>query len=231
MYGNSCRPAATHRFGALWAAFSLLTLSGCISTTLVERWRDASFAGPPLHKVLVVGVQQDSGRRRIWEDGMVIALARERVQATPSYRLFPDKAPSADELAATATREGFDGVLATHLVEASGQYYGAAPYGPYPYGPYYGGYFGPYYGPYGYGWRPRSYGYWGWPYGPDYVDFVRRSDYQTDVFAVDAAGGKLIWSAMTRSFDLTSAAAATDEISRVLVPQLGRDGILVSARH
>jgi hypothetical protein len=48
---------------------------------------------PALHKVLVVGVQKDQGRRRVWEDGMVAALTHEGVQATPSYQVFPDKAP------------------------------------------------------------------------------------------------------------------------------------------
>jgi hypothetical protein len=222
MYANWCRPAGTGRFRALWAALGLLALSGCISTSLVEHWRDASFAGAPLHKVLVVGVQKDGGRRRIWEDGMVGALTHEGVQATPSYRVFPDQAPSADELAATATREGFDGVLATHFVDRSTAVYGGM-YGPdYPYGPY---------GYAGLGWRRRYYGYWDWAYGPGYVDVQRRADYQTDVYAVDAAGGRLIWSGLTRSVDLTSATAVTDQISRVLVPQLGHDGILVGARH
>src|ERR1700690_1048742 len=111
MYGNSSRPFAAGRRSLLLGTLSLLALSGCISTALVEHWRDASFAGPPLHKVLVVGVQKDGGRRRIWEDGMVAALTHVGVQATPSYRVFPDQAPTADELAATASREGFDGVF------------------------------------------------------------------------------------------------------------------------
>jgi hypothetical protein len=226
MYGNSCALAGTSRFKLLWAAVGLLALSGCISTALIEHWRDASFAGPPLHKVLVVGVQRDGGRRRIWEDGMVGALAHGGVQATPSYRVFPDKAPSADELAATASREGFDGVLATHFVEASKQVYWGGGFGPYGgYGPYGG--FGPYGG---YGGRR---GYWGgygdWGYGPGYIGVERRADYQTDVFAVDGAGGRIIWSGITRSVDLSSAATVTDQISRVLVPQLGREGILVGA--
>jgi len=224
MYANSCRPIGASPLRALWAALGLLALSGCISTSLVEHWRDAAFAGPPLHKVLVVGVQKDGGRRRIWEDGMVAALTREGVQATPSYRIFPDKAPSGDELAATATREGFDGVLATHFLEASRQVNWGAGYGPYyPYGPY---------GEFGFGWRRRYWGYPDWAYGPGYVNVERRADYQTDVFGVDAAGGKLIWSGITRSVDLSSAASVTDQISRVLVPTLGRDGILVGgAKH
>jgi len=220
MYGNSGRPSRAGRRTLLLGAVSLLGLSGCISTALVEHWRDASFTGPPLHKVLVVGVQKDGGRRRIWEDGMVAALTHEGVQATPSYRVFPDKAPSADELAATATHEGFDGVLATHFLEATKSYYWGS-YGPNaPYGAY---------GQFGLGWRHRYFGYWDWAYSPGYVDVQQRADYQTDVFGVDAAGGKLIWTGITRSVDLSSSAGVTDEISRVLVPELGREGILAGA--
>jgi hypothetical protein len=205
----------------LWGALGLLALTGCVSTSLIEHWRDASFAGPPLHKVLVVGVQKDGGRRRIWEDGMVAALTRQGVPATASYQIYPDKAPSAEELAATATREGFDGVFATHFIQASRAVY-AAPYGPwYPYGPYGG-----------IGWRARYWDYWEWAYGPGYVDVERRADYQTDVFAVDAAGGRMVWSGITRSVDLSSAASVTDQISRVLVPELAREGILAGgAKH
>jgi hypothetical protein len=241
MYANSCRPALAGRFrvgstaiarlGALavLALLALSGLSGCISTSLVEHWRDTSFAGPPLHKVLVVGVQKDGGRRRIWEDGMVAALQRQGVQAMPSYRVFPEKAPTPDELESIAAREGFDGVLATHFIEASRQAY-FGPYGPYyPYGAY--GAYGPYgaygaYGAFGFGWHRRYLGYWDYAYGPGYVDVEQRLDYQTDVFAVDPAGGKLIWSGITRSVDLTSASGVTDQISRVLVPDLGHEGIL-----
>jgi len=44
---------------------ALLILSGCVNTSLIDRWRDPSYTGPPLHKVLVVGVQRDDGRRRL----------------------------------------------------------------------------------------------------------------------------------------------------------------------
>ena len=66
--------ASTHSrqpAGRILLGLVLLVLSGCVNTSLIDRWKDASFAGPPLHKVLVVGVQKDDGRRRLWEDGMV----------------------------------------------------------------------------------------------------------------------------------------------------------------
>ena len=75
--------------GRILLGLALLVLSGCVNTSLIDRWKDASFAGPPLHKVLVVGVQKDDGRRRLWEDGMVGALIHQGVQATASYVVFP----------------------------------------------------------------------------------------------------------------------------------------------
>ncbi|HWW20121.1 MAG TPA: hypothetical protein VNZ06_04900 [Steroidobacteraceae bacterium] len=183
----------------------LISLSACVSTSIVEHWRDPGFAGPALHKVLVVSVQRDQGRRRLWEEAMVAALAKHAVQAEASYQVFPDQAPSPEKLTAMATRDAFDGVVATHFVRA-GQHVTA-----------YGGW-----GPWDCCWRP-----WGWgAWGPGYVESDTLTDYQTDVYTIDASGGKLIWTAVTRSVDPSSAKSVTEGISRALVPQLTKEGIL-----
>jgi len=191
----------------------LLCLSACVSTSLIDRWKDPTFSGPALHRALVVGVQKDQGRRRVWEDGMVAALSHEGVQASASYTVFPDKAPTAEELASTAHRDGFDAVIASHFVGASQR-----------------NYWMPGYAGVGFGWQWRYWGYWDAVYGPGYVETEYRADYQTDIFTVDAAGGKLIWTGITRSVDLNSTQRTTDEISRVLVPELVKQGIL-TANH
>jgi hypothetical protein len=191
----------------------LLALSACVSTSLTERWKDAAYSAGPLHKVLVVGVQRDQGRRRIWEDAMGAALAQRGVQAEASYQVFPDQAPSPDQLSSIATRDGFDGVVATHFVSAQQRTY-VDPY---------------------VGWGCRRCGWgWGWGWGPPYGGYVESdylADYATDVFTVDATGGKLIWSGVTRSVDPSSTKAITDEISRVLVPNLVKDGILMGKKR
>jgi hypothetical protein len=186
----------------------LLALTGCVSTSLIDRWKDPAYAGPVLHKVLVVGVQKDQGQRRVWEDSMVAALGRRGVQAEASYQVFPDKAPGPDELTSIATRDAFDGVAATHFVTGSQRTYVTEGYPP------------------GWGWRNYWGPWWGSPFGPEYVETDYRADYQTDVFTVDPTGGKLIWSGVTRSLDPNSMRSITDEISQVLVPELIKDGIL-----
>jgi hypothetical protein len=195
---------------AMLALVSLL-LTGCLSTSLVERWRDAGFNGPALRHVLVVGVQRDAGRRRIWESSMVTALARQHIAATASYEIFADRAPNADQLSATAASRGFDGVLATHFVGEREQ-----------------ALWMPDYAGVGFGWRRRYFGYWDSIYGPGYVEPSYQTDFQTDVFTV-ADGGKLIWTGTTRSVDLSTIQATTDQISQVLVPELLRAGVLASS--
>jgi len=202
-------PAIRRRFRTvmqgpcLLTALLLLGLSGCISTSLVQNWRNPAFIGPPVHRVLVVGVQRDAARRRFWENSMVDALRRQHVDATPSYRLFPDRAPSAAQLAVTASRDGFDGILATHLVSGRTRNYWI-----------------PGYAEVGFGWRWRYAGYWGAVYGPGYAQSDYLADYQTDIFALAPRGGQLVWTGITRSIDLRSVAATTGQISRVLVPDL-----------
>ena len=188
-------------------------LSGCVSTSLVDQWKDPGYAGPPVHKVLVVGVQRDQGRRRVWEDAMVSALGRRGVQAEPSYQVFPDKAPKPEDLSSMAARDHFDGVVATHFVKER-QHIDSYPVGGW--GP---GWAGGGWGPgWGWGWEPWD--------SPGYIQTEYRTDYQTDVYTVDGDGGKLIWTAVTRSVDASSSRHVTEEISHVLVPKLVHDGIL-----
>jgi hypothetical protein len=139
---------------------------------------------------------------------MVAALAHQHIAATASYEIFADRAPNADQLGSTAAARGFDGVLATHIVAQREQIYwmpGDAGVG--------------------FGWRRRYYGDWDAAYGPGYAEPTVQSDFQTDVFTV-AGGGRLIWTGTTRSVDLTSIQTTTDQISRVLVPELVHTGVL-----
>jgi len=180
----------------------LLGLSGCASTTIVGRWSDPSFHGPGLHQVLVIGIQGDQRRRRLWEDAMVAALKSQGVAAAASYRVFPDRAPDADQLSSTAARRGFDGLVATHFVGTTAQMYWMP------------------------GYAGMGFGYWDATYGPGYVGPQYQSDYQTDIFTIGPDGGKLIWTGVTRSLDLSPRQNATAQISHALVPALRKAAIL-----
>jgi hypothetical protein len=201
------------RSRATLAAAALWLLAGCTSTSLVEKWQDAAFSGPPLQQLLVVSVERSDGRRRLFEDGMTAALARQSIRATASYTLLPDSVPQSAELSATAKREGYDGVLVLHQL-------GSSTHSNYTPG------------------SLRSYTVavptlngqytqvWQTIYEPGYSEIEQRLDYQTDLF--DTATGRLAWSATTRSIDLSSAKSITDDISRRVLPEMMNSRLLAA---
>src|SRR5262245_8309102 len=63
--------------------------AGCASTELVGQWKSPEFQGPPLRKVMVVGVTTQPGTRRIFEDEFSAALKAAGVDAVPSYTVIP----------------------------------------------------------------------------------------------------------------------------------------------
>lgn len=192
-----------------------LLLAACTSTSVLEKWRDNTYAGPALNRLMVVCIERSDGRRRIFEDAMVGTLIRRGIQADPSYRLLPNDVPERNVLSETARNGGFDGVLLLHPLGTSQrssytpgaiQYYPAI--------------------------RPTLDGkyreYWQAVYQPGASEIEQQLDYQTDLFA--ASSGQLVWSAATRSIDLTSAQSITMDIANRVLPELRQAGLLPAAR-
>jgi hypothetical protein len=86
-------------------------LSGCASSSLVDKWRDPSFQAQPLEKLLVISVRKDAAKRRIWEDAFADELVKRGMVATTSYSLFPDAPPDTHQVIATAQANGFEAIL------------------------------------------------------------------------------------------------------------------------
>ena len=98
--------------------FCLITLiQSCSTSVLVDVWNDPSYNEPPLKKILVISISKDPVRRRIWEDAFVSEFLRQGINATPSYKLFPDAVPDTDRVYSSVQANGFDGILViTHLI-------------------------------------------------------------------------------------------------------------------
>ena len=108
--------------GALCCFLALM--AGCASSELVDKWSDPSFQGPPLKKMLVISVSQNTTQRRNWEDAFSCELATHYVAGTPSYRVFPDAVPDTYQIMQIIRSDGFDGVLIIRRLppETSTQY-------------------------------------------------------------------------------------------------------------
>ena len=194
----------------------LLLLSACSSTRLVQSWQEPTFAGPPVQKVLVMGLFHDPLDRRFFEDEFAARISASGVQAVPSYTLIPNPEDFDEqrEVAAAVAQAGVDGVLITELKAVDKEEKYVPPRVEYATGPsmYAGGFYGHYY---------RSYQT---VYRPGYTKLDTIARVETSLYTT--ADNKLVWAAKTESMNPDSAKKAIGETARTLIKDMKQRGIL-----
>jgi hypothetical protein len=186
---------------------------GCASSTLVDKWHDPSFKAPPLSKMLVIAVRKEATKRRIWEDAFTGELVKHGVAATSSYSLFPDAPPDTNQVIATAQANGFDGILVilrlptetnTHYVQ--GYITVEQNVNSLSYWQRYGSYY-----------REIEH--------PGYVDSQKVAIRAIDV-TTTGNGGKMIWSATSRTPDPGSVTDVQRGIAGLVISELAQRSII-----
>jgi hypothetical protein len=78
----------------------VLFIVSCGGTQLTNLWKDPSYNGPPLKKLMVIAFRRDPVNRRMWEDAVVNAIGQQKSTASvvPSYQLFPNDVPPPDSV-------------------------------------------------------------------------------------------------------------------------------------
>ena len=192
---------------ALLLAACILAAGGCASTQLTNVWRDPSYTGGVLKSILVMGVSQEAGVRRIFEDEFAAKLNGVGVHAVASYLLIPQDGPAdRPTLDAAIAKAGADGVLITRLlrVERHSQY---AP--------------GSVIAVPAVGYRRNFHGY----YSSTWVQYAppQRFDYDIVVLETNLWQPKkdeLVWSGTTESFAPSDVRQATQEFADVIIKAL-----------
>jgi hypothetical protein len=204
--------------GAVAALGCLIGLMcGCASSSLVNKWHDPSFHAAPLGKMLVIAVRKDATMRRIWEDAFTGELVKHGVAALSSYSLFPDAPPDTNQIVATVQSNGFDGVLAvlrlptetnTHYVQGYTTIEQNVDYVTYwqRYGTYY---------------HEIDH--------PGYVDSQSVAIRTIDV-STTGNGGKMIWSATSRTPDPSSVTDLQRGVASLVTADLARQNIISSRK-
>jgi hypothetical protein len=192
-------------------------MCGCASSSLVDIWHDPSFQAPPLGKMLVIAVRKEATKRRIWEDAFTGDLVNHGVAATSSYSLFPDAPPDTNQVIATVQANGFDGILVilrlptetnTHYVQGYTtveQNVNSLSYW-HRYGTYY---------------REIEH--------PGYVDSQTVAIRAIDV-TTTRNGGKMIWSATSRTPDPGSVTDVQRGIAGLVISELAQRSIISSKK-
>ena len=203
------RITAKHLTACLFLAGSMV-LTGCASTSMVEQWKSPEFKGPPLTKIMVMGVSTQPGPRRIFEDEFSAALKAAGVQAVPSYTVIPQDGQAEQAVLEKALQElGADGVLVTRLVgreqktQVSPGFYQPVP----------------------------AMGFYGW-YSSAWVGYYEPPTvYQYDVVTADTSvygvnAGTLLWSGTTETFSPTDVAKETRGFAKIIIDALKKSGVI-----
>lgn len=81
------------------------------------KWIEPGFSGPPLRRLLVLGISRQAAVRRVFEDTVVALLVEQGTAATASYAAMTPDAPVERDTVAQAVRvTGADGVLVARLI-------------------------------------------------------------------------------------------------------------------
>lgn len=181
------------------------------STNLVKTWRDPTYTGREVKRVLVIGLTPNAENQQKFEQAVAERLAKIKVEPFIGYDVLP-RGQMADKetVVGVVKKLGIDIVLVTKLVTVRTE----AEYVPGSYAPppgYHGMY--PYY----------SYGYTA-VYSPGYVTQTQAVYLETNAY--DGPAEKLVWSGLTRTFDYSSIDSIAFSAAKSITIALADQGIL-----
>ena len=199
------------------AVFATTLLSSCSSTTMLSSWADPAYTGGKLGNVLIIGVAQNPGIRRQFEDTFAKNLKSQKSMGTVSYVTLQDPAAINEQTVGPVIQsQKITQVLVTRLVDRK-TVTSYVPPSVSTYAPAYPSY---YYG----GWS----GYYGASYStvvtPGYEYDTEYVSLETNVY--DVASGKLIWSGATETQMGGAASSHVAEFVSVIIGYMKRDKLL-----
>jgi hypothetical protein len=214
----------------IFIALVCICLTSCGSnTTIVSSWRDpnSTLATENFKKVIVVALAKDESTRRSTEN-RIAAINSAVLIPSYSYLNQANLNLTKEEKLSILQTEGFDGAITMRFIKAdketqyvpgTASYYGGMGYPGMGYG---------YMGGYGMGYG-AGFGGWYGAYAPAYYTpgYYQDNTYyyiETNIF--DLKNNKLVWSATTKSLDVSDTSTTVDEIMQACVNQMKADGYM-----
>ncbi|MEN8763097.1 MAG: hypothetical protein ABF290_11745 [Thiogranum sp.] len=191
----------------LLICFSVLLLSACSTTEVVNTWKDDS-QDQKFSNILVVAVSKVPAYRSLLEHELVGTIRKTGADAKATVDILPNT-DLIDEAAADATvkETGADGVMVVRLVDTKKEEV-YTPGTTYVQGGYGGRYNRGWYGYYGSGYQVMS--------TPGYSTEYNVSTVETTLF--DTATNKRVWSTITATTETTTAAAINSYLRAIGKP-------------
>jgi hypothetical protein len=187
------------------------------STKLITSWKNPEYSGARLHKILVLGMSVKPGVRADFEDELSKLVTADGIEAIPGNTILlrPEGTKLDLNYLKTQIREfKIDAVIVSRLVkvEANVTYIPGQAYTmPYPYYRSFYGYYGAVY--------PVV-------YSPDYLREDKTVRIETSVYDTRSPEGTIVWTGISDTFNPRSADKAIDGVTKLIVKELVKDGIL-----
>lgn len=203
-----------HSFAAGLLAIVGLAACAGTKTTIPMSWRNSGYENVVFAKLLVIGVGENEGSRRLFEDEFAKALAAQGATAQASWGFLPKSTQiTEEEIAAVVSRGDFDAVLITRLlsVDEEQEYVQAQTYTvPTSY--------------YGYGY----YGYYDTSYAvvhePGYFKTNTTFRIETNLYAI--SNGGLVWSGQSDTVNPNSVADVIDSMTAAVAKKLREERLI-----
>jgi hypothetical protein len=211
----------TVRTAAVGFAMALGIVACTASTKMLHSTLSPDFQPGTVKKVFVVGVAQNEGLRKMYEDDFVANLKSSKYDGEASYNRIPDPDPQKvdkDAVAAALVKDGFTHVLVTRLVSVD-QRETYVPPSTMAVGVGYGGYPG-YYG----GWYPYMSMSYSYVTSPGYVTVDKGISLETNLY--DLSTQKMVYSGMTQTWVDSTPAEHVREVIYAVVWDLRSKKVL-----
>jgi len=190
-------------------ALAVLASAGCSSTSLNSVWSDPNYTSGPLRKLMIIGLGATEGGRAEFENSVADALLADGVTGVSSTGYFAAAAEMTREAVRRwVQRDHYQGVLVARVVDIRHEQYAVPPT------------------------YTDLWGYWGY-YGtvvtsPGYVEDRTTLLINVDLF--DAATGKVVYTAQSKSSNPSSRDVVIRELTALLVKDLTKRGLLPEKR-
>lgn len=191
----------------------MLSLSSCVSTSLVSSWRDSetTIKAGQFNKILIVALMDDETSRRTTEDKMVSLLDGKGI-ASYNFPGADAKQVSQETIVENLKKNNFDAAIVMRLVDVDKDVnYTPGTYSTYPV--YYRTFSGYYYR----GWNTY--------YTPGHYNSTQTFSVETNFYSL--TDDKLIWTGLTKSTDPSGLEKMTEEIATVIYKKMVGEGFIV----
>jgi hypothetical protein len=97
---------------------SAIFMNACATTELTSVWKNETYQGGPLRKILIIGVDRNQKMKRLLENEFVLQLKAKGIDAVPSHTVLPEDTILEKEMITAKISElRIDSVLITTLVD------------------------------------------------------------------------------------------------------------------